>query len=64
MDNFWQGHSLTTLRGRKQGPVEFFYQHSWTHPPPLAPLHQAQCGFVEIKIFLKTSTSYINSRDT
>lgn len=37
MDKFWQGHSSTTLRGRKQGelgPEEFFYQHSSAHPPP------------------------------
>ena len=34
MDKFWQGHSLATLRGRKQGPVEFFYQHSSPIRPP------------------------------
>ena len=37
MDKFWQGHSLATLRGRKQGPVEFFYQHSSAHPSPSLP---------------------------
>ena len=43
MDKFWQGHSSTTLRGRKQGPVEFFYQHSWVHPPP-SPLPLSPAG--------------------
>ena len=43
MDKFWQGHSSTTLRGRKQGPVEFFYQHSWAHPPP-SPLSLSPAG--------------------